>query len=198
MRTVAKKQSIKFMMTAYNFNKMDLTSNRDLELVWEIIMWLKWVKRKYLGTLLYVCEVTLFMHWVNTKLLRVKGYDAEWILWIVADEENSVFTNLCIQPTGSNVFDAGINLISPLWKQQKTFLYNNYNIWSTHLWLNWIQNCLTIYFPLVHLESIILSKLCMYFVEINISFILCFATLEQQKRTNNNFAIASHSRSSNE
>ena len=43
----------------------------------------------------------------------------------------------------------------------KIFLYNNYNIWSIYLWLNWIWNFLTIYFPLVHLESIILSKLCM-------------------------------------
>ena len=43
----------------------------------------------------------------------------------------------------------------------KTFLYNNYNIWSIHLWPNWIWNFLTIYFPLVHLESIILNKLCM-------------------------------------
>ena len=43
----------------------------------------------------------------------------------------------------------------------KTFLYNNYNIWSIYLWLDWIWNFLTIYFPLVHLEIIILNKLCM-------------------------------------
>ena len=35
MRTTARKQSIKFMMTAYN-NNMDLLSNRDLDLVWEM------------------------------------------------------------------------------------------------------------------------------------------------------------------
>ena len=42
MRTTARKQSIKFMMTAYNFNNMDLLSNRDLDLVWEVYKGSTW------------------------------------------------------------------------------------------------------------------------------------------------------------
>lgn len=49
------------MMTAYKFNEIALPSNSDLQPVWEIIMWLKFMKNNYLGTLFYNCKVALFM-----------------------------------------------------------------------------------------------------------------------------------------